>query len=176
MRYGISIKKVLQITIIVVIILVVAIFLIFYRPVQLAGDTHYFVVLTGSMQPTLPVGSVIAIKIINPNTLQIGDIICFQTSPHEPWATHRIINITQEGFITKGDANEEPDREIVKKENVIGKAVLTIPYIGYLSYFVHTPLGLILLILIPAIIIIVGEVKNIMKYRNEEKGGEKRNE
>jgi signal peptidase len=172
MRYEISIKKVLQITIIVVIILVVAIFLIFYRPVQLAGDTHYFVVLTGSMEPTLPVGSVIAIKIINPNTLQESDIICFQTSPDKPWTTHRIINITDEGFITKGDANEEPDTEIVKKENVIGKVVLIIPYIGYLSYFVHTPLGFILLIIIPATLIIIGEVRNIIKHKKKE--GERR--
>jgi signal peptidase len=172
----INVKKILKITtitIITIIILLAFIILIFYRPVPLAGDTHYFIVLTGSMEPTLPVGSVIAIKIIDPNTLQIGDIICFQTSPHEPWATHRIINITDEGFITKGDANEEPDREIVKKENVIGKVALTIPYIGYLSYFVHTPLGLILLIIIPATLLIIGEARNIAKYRKErEKGGE----
>jgi len=172
-----NIKKTLKITIITIIILLVSLFLIFYRPVSLAGDTHYFIVLSGSMEPAIRVGSVVAIKSVDTNTLKTNDIICFETSPDQPWTTHRIINITDEGFITKGDANEEPDREIVKKENVIGKVALIIPYIGYLSYFVHTPLGLILLIIIPATLLIIGEARNIAKYRKEkERGGEKRNE
>jgi signal peptidase len=169
-------KKILKISIITIIILLVFIFLIFYRPTALAGDTYYFIVLSGSMQPAIPIGSIIAIKPVDPNKLQINDIICFENSPNKPWITHRIINITQEGFITKGDANPEEDRETVNKENVIGKVVLTIPYIGYLSYFVHTPLGFILLIIIPATLIIIGEVRNIIKNKKKEKGGEKRNE
>ena len=77
--------------------------------------------------------------------------------------THRVFNITDEGFITKGDANEDPDQWKVKKENVIGKLILTIPYIGYLGYFVRTPIGFILLIVIPVTIIIIIEIRNIIK-------------
>jgi signal peptidase len=155
-------KKIIKITLIITIATITTIFLLFYRPVSLAGDTRYEPVFTGSMEPAIPVGSVVVIKPVDPETLKIGDIICFKLS--EPTSiTHRIINITNEGFTTKGDANEDPDQWAVKKENIIGKAILTIPYIGYLGYFVRTPLGFILLIIIPATILIITEIRNIIK-------------
>jgi len=114
------------------------------------------------MEPAIPVGSIVVIKPVDPETLKIGDIICFKLS--EPTSiTHRIINITDEGFTTKGDANEDPDQWTVKKENVIGKLILTIPYFGYIGYFVRTPIGLILLIVLPASLIIILEIRNIIK-------------
>jgi signal peptidase len=116
------------------------------------------------MEPAIPVGSIVVIKPANSDTLKIGDIICFKVETESPTTvTHRIINITSQGFITKGDANEDPDQWIVKKENVIGKVIATIPYIGYLGYFVRTPIGFILLIIIPATLIILMEIKNIIK-------------
>lgn len=157
-----KVRKIIKIAIIISIATIIAVFLLFYRPVSLAGDTRYEPVYTGSMEPAIPVGSVVVIKPVDPETLKIGDIICFQLS--QPTSiTHRIINITTEGFITKGDANEDPDQWTVKKENVIGKVVLTIPYVGYLGYFVRTPIGFILLIVIPASLIIIMEIRKIIK-------------
>jgi len=161
-------RKIIKIATIISIATIIAIFLLFYRPVSLAGDTRYEPVYTGSMEPAIPVGSVVVIKPVDPETLKIGDIICFQLS--EPTSiTHRIINITDEGFITKGDANEDPDQWIVKKENVIGKAILTIPFIGYIGYFVRTPIGFVLLILLPASVIIIMEIRNIVKELKKQK-------
>lgn len=51
----------------------------------------------------------------------------------------------------------------MKKENVIGKLILTIPYIGYIGNFVRTPIGFILLIVIPATLLIIIEIRNITK-------------
>lgn len=83
--------------------------------------------------------------------------------------------LKDEGFITKGDANEGPDQWIVKKENVIGKVILTIPLVGYLGYFVRTPIGFILLIVIPASLIIIMEIRNIIKeIKKTKQGGKKR--
>lgn len=161
-------KKTAKIILIVCAITIAAIFLIFYRPVSLAGDTRYEPVYTGSMEPAIPVGSVVVIKPVDPETLKIGDIICFQLS--QPTSiTHRIINITDEGFITKGDANEDPDQWTVRKENVIGKVIFTIPFIGYLGYFVRTPTGFILLIVIPVSLIIIMEIRNIVKELRKQK-------
>jgi len=161
-------KKTAKITLIICAITIATIFLIFYRPVLLWGDTRYEPVYTGSMEPAIPVGSVVVIKPVDPETLKIGDIICFTLT--EPTSiTHRIKNITDEGFITKGDANEDPDQWIVKKENVIGKAILTVPFIGYLGYFVRTPIGFILLIVIPASVIIIMEIRNIVKELRKQK-------
>jgi signal peptidase len=156
-------KKLAKIAVLVVIAALFIVFLVFYRPVSLWGDTHYEPVFTGSMEPAIPVGSIVVIKSANPETLTIGDVICFKIESESlTTVTHRIINITNEGFITKGDANEDPDTWTVKKENVIGKVTTTIPYIGYLGYFVRTPLGFITLVIIPASILIVLETRKII--------------
>jgi len=161
-------KKTVKIALLICAAAIAAIFLIFYRPVSLAGDTYYEPVYSGSMEPAIPVGGIVIIKPVNPETLKIGDIICFKLS--EPTSiTHRIKNITDEGFITQGDANNAPDQWIVKKENVIGKAILTIPFIGYIGYFVRTPTGFILLILLPANAIIIMEIRNIVKELRKQK-------
>ena len=163
-----KIRKIIKIATIISIATFIAIFLLFYRPVSLAGDTRYEPVYTGSMEPAIPVGGIVVIKPVDPETLRIGDVICFRLS--EPTSiTHRIINITEEGFITKGDANEDPDTWIVKNENVIGKAVFTVPFIGYLGYLARTPIGFLLLIVIPASIIIIMEIRNIIKELKRKK-------
>jgi len=161
---NLKIKKILKIIALALIATFLIIFLGFYRPVSLWGDTYYEPVYTGSMEPAIPVGGIVVIKPVNPDTLKVGEIICFKIeSESSTTVTHRIFNITDEGFITKGDANEDPDQWIVKKENVIGKVIAVIPYIGYLGYFVRTPIGFILLILIPATLIILMEIRNIIK-------------
>lgn len=155
-------KKLAETIILIIIAITAIVFLVFYRPVSLLGDTLYEPVYTGSMEPAIPVGSIVVIKPVDPEALKIGDIICFKLS--EPTSiTHRIFNVTDEGFTTKGDANEDPDQWIVKKENVIGKVILTIPFIGYIGYFVRTPIGFILLIILPASLIIILEIRNIIK-------------
>jgi signal peptidase len=165
-------KKLIKTAFLITLIAVAAIFLIFYRPVSLGGDTRYEPVYTGSMEPAIPVGGVVVIKPVDPESLREGDIICFELSGPTT-ITHRIISITEEGFITKGDANEDPDQWIVKRENIVGKALFTIPYLGYLSHFVRTPLGFILLIVIPASLIIIMEIRNIMKELGKQKPPEK---
>jgi signal peptidase len=167
-------KKTAKIALLICAAAIAAIFLIFYRPVSLAGDTYYEPVYTGSMEPAIPVGSVVVIKPVDPETLKIRDIICFKLeSESTTTVTHRIFNITDQGFITKGDANEDPDQWIVKKENVIGKAILTVPFIGYIGYFVRTPIGFILLILLPASAIIIMEIRNIAKELKKNKNKNK---
>jgi len=161
-----EIKKLITYLLVTLILIVGAIFLIFYRPVSLLGDTLYEVVYTGSMEPTIPVGSVVGIKKVNLESLSVGDVICFKLS--QPTSiTHRIINITDDGFVTKGDANENPDQWIVKKENVIGKIMFTIPYLGYLSRFVRTSVGFILFIITPATILLICEIRSLMKKVNK---------
>ena len=161
-------KKTVKIALIICAITIAGVFLIFYRPVSLAGDTYYEPVYTGSMEPAIPVGGIVVIKPVNPETLREGDIICFQLSESTS-VTHRIINVTDEGFKTKGDANEDPDQGIVEKENIIGKVIFIMPFIGYLGYFVRTPIGFILLIILPVSLIIIMETGNIAKELRKQK-------
>jgi len=119
------------------------------------------------MEPTVPVGSIVVVRKVNPEDVKVGDVIAFETGKSR--VIHRVIEKVFENssfyFKTKGDANEDPDSWIVKPEDVCGALMLTIPYYGYLIHFAGTPIGFALFILVPAIILIVNEVRNIPKCR-----------
>ena len=95
---------------------------------------------SGSMEPKMYAGDVVIIAKVPADNVELGDIIQFRV-PEEVTIMHRVIEIqeTEEGgklFITKGDANDKPDSEPVMPENVVGKAVMTIPKIGWASIVV----------------------------------------
>lgn len=78
------------------------------------------VVSSGSMQPELAIGDVIIIKEVN--DYKENDIITYNVN-NEYLVTHRIIEINEDNFITKGDNNTSKDKEIVLKENIEGKVI-----------------------------------------------------
>lgn len=91
------------------------------------------------MEPILSVGDVAVIKKCNPNNVEIGDIIEYKMEGYT--VIHRIINIYQEKgeifFITKGDNNEDPDKMPVSENQLIGRVVFKIPYIGLPSIWLN---------------------------------------
>ena len=91
-------------------------------------------VLTGSMQPTLPVGTLIYVKEVEPETLQVGDVVTYRLEG-ETMVTHRVVenNTLMGQFVTKGDANEKADVNPASYEEFIGKLALSIPYLGRLA-------------------------------------------
>ena len=97
---------------------------------------HPALVASGSMTPTMYAGDVVIIAKLSADVIETGDIIQFRV-PEGVTVMHRVVEIQEtEGakfFITKGDANDEPDAEPVIPENVVGKAVFTIPKIGWAS-------------------------------------------
>lgn len=161
-------KKFAETIVFAALVVITIIVLVFYRPTVLAGDTLYEPVYTGSMVPAIGVGSVVAIKPVNPDNLEVGDVICYRFSETTS-VTHRIIEVNDEGFITKGDANEDPDQLAVRKEDVIGKVVFTLPLIGYLSSFTRTAVGYICLVVTPAVFLIGLEIKSIIVELKKEK-------
>lgn len=84
------------------------------------------VVVSGSMEDAISVNDLIIDKA--QKEYSVGDIISFESGSSV--VTHRIVGEKDGGFVTKGDANNTEDRDIVKKENIIGKVVLTVPKIG----------------------------------------------
>lgn len=92
---------------------------------------------SGSMEPKMYPGDVVIIAKMPADNIELGDVIQFRV-PEGATVMHRVIEIqeTEESgklFITKGDANDEPDSEPVRPENVVGKAVMTIPKVGWAS-------------------------------------------
>lgn len=115
---------------------------------------HPVVVLSGSMQPTYKVGSVIYYKKVSQKELKVGDVITFNANKNK-MVSHRIANIDN-GFIeTKGDANNVSDVNKIRYENVKGKVgKLSIPYVGYYIKAVNDNLTLVVIV---AVIILVSE-------------------
>lgn len=115
---------------------------------RLAGF-RTFTVMSGSMEPEYPVGSMIFVKPTNYYDLKIGDVISFVASDDKTVVTHRIAEIKVDEkdasvwrFTTKGDANEVNDSNLVHYKNVLGTPVITIPLIGYFAHDIQQPPGL----------------------------------
>src|SRR4030042_1774281 len=126
-----------------------------------------YTVLSGSMEPAINVGSFVISK---PSSFYSkGDIITFSLNGNKKnLITHRIeAKLFPDGvdkepvYLTSGDANEDFDTGFVKNENIIGKVVFTVPYLGYFANFAKTPKGLLLLVIIPATIVIYEELKSL---------------
>lgn len=123
-----------------------------------------FVVLTGSMQPALPVGSVV---FSTPSlSYEVGDIITFKNQAGQT-VTHRLVaksvSIPANIYKTAGDANSVPDGELITGSQILGKVVYTLPYLGHLASFLRTPVGFISLLVIPALAFIVWQIITIIK-------------
>lgn len=87
-----------------------------------------YVVLSGSMEPALKTGGVILTD-LKEKDAEVGDVITFQKD--ERTVTHRVAGKTDEGYLTKGDANEEIDRSFTAFDEVLGTVVFYVPYLGY---------------------------------------------
>ena len=95
------------------------------------------VVVSGSMQPILKVGGILYYEETNIKDFQKNDILVFELNNHT--ISHRIVDIKDGYFVTKGDANTSIDSYEVNYEQVIGKGTnWSIPYIGYYADFIYT--------------------------------------
>lgn len=121
-----------------------------------------YVITSGSMQPSIPVGSIVIAQ--SENSYSVGDIVTFKPTENKDHnVTHRIVGYEGNMFITKGDANQDPDLGRIESSQIAGKKVLTIPYLGYLVNFAKTPQGFVILVIIPATIIVYEELKVILR-------------
>jgi signal peptidase len=137
------------------------------------------IVRSGSMEPSISVGALAVITPIDPEEVKVGDIIVFNP-PRDPrimnpdvTVSHRVIEVQANGelqFITKGDAVEDPDIIPIPAENVQGKLIFAIPYLGYTASsiirYVRTWLGLVLLVFIPLAVLIGGTIRDVNMSRS----------
>ena len=133
------------------IIIIGGIFLILY----VCGIVPY-VVLSGSMEPTIETGSLCFInKHTNYNKIQEKDIIAFKHKDGT-LVTHRAVKVTKSGIKTKGDNNKDIDSNIVVKENYVGKNIFWIPKVGYIVKNFQTTKGVIILITCVVLLLVSG--------------------
>lgn len=93
---------------------------------------HLFSVDSASMAPQYPVDALVVVRRVEPETIRSGDVITFVLNEEGVLATHRVtrVNSADQTFTTKGDANDREDAAPVRWENVVGKAVFGIPWLG----------------------------------------------
>ena len=96
-------------------------------------------IATGSMEKEICVGDVAIIQKCNSSDVNVGDIIEYQMEGYT--VIHRIVEKKQENgkfsFVTKGDNNISPDQNIVREEQLIGKVIFKVKYIGYPAIWLH---------------------------------------
>ena len=124
-----------------------------------------FIVLSGSMETQISVGDVVVVKEVDTNTLKKGDIIAF--NENNIVITHRINEVIYEDgktkYITKGDNNNTQDSGYVTPEQVEGVFQFKISRLGNLAMFVQTPIGMIVCLSIPVIILVVIQLNDNKK-------------
>jgi len=149
----------------------------------IAGNIQIKVVQSGSMEPAIKTGSVVLIK--PSSSYKIGDIITFEGNFKDARGqkvptTHRIVDMKVERgnpvYVTKGDVNEERDTTEISHQKVIGKVLVSVPYLGYAVEAAKRPYGFLAIIVIPALIIVYDEGAKIWKEvkrisgKKDEKG------
>ena len=99
-----------------------------------------FIVTGGSMEPTIHIGSLVLVQPVDPDRVQIGDVITFQQ--YGQTTTHRVIAIGQSStgltFKTKGDANTVADPEDKTFPAEVGVVRLATPGIGFAALYIQT--------------------------------------
>ena len=111
----------------------------FFLPTQFYGDTTYVLLNGPSMDPIIKSGSLVIAK-SQPN-YQNGDVIAFINGGGTQ-VVHRIVAITDEGYITQGDNNSFLDGDVLIEKDIKGKALVVIPYLGLIIQSLKTPIGI----------------------------------
>ena len=137
-----------------------------------------YIIISESMVPNINVYDAVVTVRVGEDKIKVDDIITFISKEIQTAGTpitHRVIGIveTETGikYRTKGDHNNTADFALIAPEELIGKVYLRIPMIGYVQTFMTKPLGWILIIVIPCLLIIGSDVVKLVKN-----GGKKEEE
>ena len=160
----------------VILFFIAAFLLYFIISNQLAKTTgskpliSLYTIVSPSMEPIMVYDVIIDTRVTKDEDLKIGDIITFYSNTIDTGGytvTHRIEDIYESNgikyYTTKGDNNIDADSGIITIDNIVGKCRFIIPSIGKMQMFITSRAGWILIILIPALGIIIIDIKKLIK-------------
>lgn len=124
-----------------------------------APSTGSYVVLTSSMSPTIDAGDVV--YVVPSGDYAVGDVVTF--TREGTTVTHRIVEETESGFVTKGDANNAADGQPVPESAIVGSVVASVPFYGHALAFASSPLGMLLFIGVPGLLLAAHEVVGLLR-------------
>lgn len=133
-----------------------------------------YVIISTSMVPNINVNDAVITMRATENNIKVNDVITFISKEIETKGTpitHRVVGIVYEdapkntkvlGYRTKGDNNNTQDFALISPDEVLGKMLLRIPLIGYVQTFLTQPIGWLLVIVLPCLLIIGSDIKKII--------------
>ena len=126
------------------------------------------IVQSGSMAPTMPLGSALVVQ--PTDSYAVNDVITFPRVGEAEATTHRIVAESSDSLYTvRGDANNVDDQRPVARQEIIGKVIYHIPYLGFVLDFVRQPLGFMLIIGLPALWIVYEQIMRIIRTAQDQK-------
>ena len=144
-------------TVLVILVVLFAVLLVGARLVGL----NVYTVISGSMEPTYHVGSLVFVKSAEPSEVEAGDPITYLVAENTV-VTHRCVEVLPDAddaavvrFRTKGDANDVEDGALVHGNNLIGKAVFSVPLVGFAANYIQHPPGTYVAIAAAAVIVLL---------------------
>ncbi|HVM54049.1 MAG TPA: signal peptidase I [Acidimicrobiales bacterium] len=127
-----------------------------------------YVVRSGSMEPAIPTGAMVAVTERDGAALRAGDVITFTAPGGSQRVTHRIVEVIVEdsdggdgastgrrAFVTKGDANADADHWLVPATGTIDVVRFQVPYVGYVFGWLATPPVRVALVAVPLVAVVV---------------------
>lgn len=175
MKYLLKVLNALSVAVIVVALLVLlaAVFTPAGEVPSVAGYS-FLRTLTGSMEPAIPVHSLVVVERVDAGELEVGDIITFKSTSESlegSLNTHRIVAVDDSGdgpvFRTKGDANAVEDSEAVRADNVVGRVVFVSAGVGVVASLLSNPLLFFPLIVVPLAVLLVIEIARLVRSTQE---------
>lgn len=132
---------------------------------------QYFSVISGSMTPEIPVGSLVVSVPTESNNIHPGDVISYVANEDLDVITHRVVSFDAQtnSFITQGDANDAPDSPVLAA-NVVGVSKFTVPHLGYaLSYLSTTSGKVVGITAIAAVVLLAFMVETLRRKKSSNK-------
>lgn len=159
-------KRFLKIVTDMVLIVLIAYAAVLYLPA--IAKIKPYQVLSGSMEPAYHVGSLVYVRAVEADSVEVGDTITFHLTT-DTVVTHRVVdkNETDRTFTTKGDANETADGSKVSYASVIGKVVFSIPLLGYIHSYLSSVPGMIM---IGTMLVILFILSVLLDYLSKKEG------
>jgi len=173
------------------IVVIVIMFLAYYVDRQIGlrkGENRSplfgaYVIISESMIPNINVYDAVVTVRVGEDKIKMNDIITFISKEIETAGTpitHRVVGIDHDpadetkilGYRTKGDNNNTPDFALIAPNEVIGEVIIRIPMIGYLQTFMTKPIGWVLVVVIPCLLIIGSDVTKLIRnssHNNNQK-------
>ena len=180
-------SSVLFYSIVLILVIIFLMFLAYFIDQKLAakeGKTRSplfgaYVIISESMIPSINVYDAVVTMRASEEQIKVNDIITFLSKEIQTAGTpitHRVIGIVYDsedetkiiGYRTKGDNNNTADFALIAPDEVIGKVVFRIPMIGYLQTFMTKPIGWLIVIVIPCLLIIGSDIFKLVKSKQKE--------